>query len=209
MLLPALSKAREKARNISCVNQLKQLYTGAYMYTDSNDDTLPKMSATCATAYSNLNTLGDAWFGLINFYVTNEKTFACPADTNKKGAFDASKADKGGDIDLSYGFNAAFGGTATAEGTWADASPNLTVENPSATLMMADCGADDDVKSGWGVLYASVNTGTGATAESENYLAYRHGDRFNVVFFDGHAEGFAKSVDNVNTIKLSLTGTGY
>ncbi|MDD4098615.1 MAG: DUF1559 domain-containing protein [Lentisphaeria bacterium] len=38
MLLPALSKAREKARTISCVNNLKQIGLGAMMYLDENDD---------------------------------------------------------------------------------------------------------------------------------------------------------------------------
>ena len=38
MLLPALSKAREKARNISCINQVKQLGTMAQFYANDYDD---------------------------------------------------------------------------------------------------------------------------------------------------------------------------
>ena len=38
MLLPALSKAREKARTISCVSNMKQLCLGNAMYADENDD---------------------------------------------------------------------------------------------------------------------------------------------------------------------------
>ena len=38
MLLPALSKAREKARAISCVNNLKQLVLMNKIYADENDD---------------------------------------------------------------------------------------------------------------------------------------------------------------------------
>ena len=38
MLLPALSKARDKARNISCVNNLKQLALFELMYVNDNDD---------------------------------------------------------------------------------------------------------------------------------------------------------------------------
>ena len=38
MLLPALSKAREKARSISCVNKLKQLVTAQLLYAGDNKD---------------------------------------------------------------------------------------------------------------------------------------------------------------------------
>ena len=41
MLLPALSKAREKARAISCVNNMKQIGTGLIMYCNDFDDWLP------------------------------------------------------------------------------------------------------------------------------------------------------------------------
>lgn len=37
MLLPALSKAREKAKQISCKNNLKQLSTASTLYTDDYD----------------------------------------------------------------------------------------------------------------------------------------------------------------------------
>ncbi|MGN0867436.1 MAG: DUF1559 domain-containing protein [Oligosphaeraceae bacterium] len=41
MLLPALSKAREKARAISCTNNLKQVQLGALLYANDYDDYLP------------------------------------------------------------------------------------------------------------------------------------------------------------------------
>ncbi|MBR4221934.1 MAG: DUF1559 domain-containing protein, partial [Victivallales bacterium] len=40
MLLPALSKAREKARQISCTSNLKQLGLALNMYTSDNQDCL-------------------------------------------------------------------------------------------------------------------------------------------------------------------------
>ena len=40
MLLPALSKAREKSRAISCVNNMKQLGIGVALYCDDHDDFL-------------------------------------------------------------------------------------------------------------------------------------------------------------------------
>ncbi len=43
MLLPALSKAREKARAISCTNNLKQIQLGNILYTNDNDDYFPPL----------------------------------------------------------------------------------------------------------------------------------------------------------------------
>ncbi len=42
MLLPALSKARAKARSITCINQLKQLGLAVFMYAGDNNDRTPQ-----------------------------------------------------------------------------------------------------------------------------------------------------------------------
>jgi prepilin-type N-terminal cleavage/methylation domain-containing protein/prepilin-type processing-associated H-X9-DG protein len=41
LLLPALSRAKRKAHNIACVNQLRQLGTAVRMFADDNDQCLP------------------------------------------------------------------------------------------------------------------------------------------------------------------------
>lgn len=53
MLLPALSKARDKARAISCVNNMKQIGLYAMMYcNDNNDYLVPRWSTS--TTHTNL-----------------------------------------------------------------------------------------------------------------------------------------------------------
>ena len=205
MLLPALAKAREKARNISCVNNLKQIFTGAYMYTDNYDDTLPRVNTSYDVKYENVSTTGDSWFGLINFYVTNEKTFECPADTAKVNAKTAIADQDENKFKLSYGMNGVSNvvdaDQKTKYGTCSNVAPNLTVENPSQTLLIADVGVQCTA------LYPYVNT---TVMEGDGFLAYRHGDRFNVAFFDGHAEGFTNKVNAdafIGKIKLGLTST--
>ena len=42
MLLPALSRAKQKAVGISCINNLKQLQLGWFLYTGDFNDALPR-----------------------------------------------------------------------------------------------------------------------------------------------------------------------
>ena len=49
MLLPALSKAREKARAISCTSNLKQICLGNVLYPTDNDDFLPPVAMSGST----------------------------------------------------------------------------------------------------------------------------------------------------------------
>ena len=44
MLLPALGSAKESARRIACINNLKQLRTALTMYADDNDGQFPPRS---------------------------------------------------------------------------------------------------------------------------------------------------------------------
>ena len=48
MLLPALNKARDKARTAVCINNLKQLGVGFTQYFGDNDDLLPPLDTASA-----------------------------------------------------------------------------------------------------------------------------------------------------------------
>ena len=50
MLLPALNKARETARGIACVSNLKQCYLALSGYALDNDDTVTVSTSTNAAA---------------------------------------------------------------------------------------------------------------------------------------------------------------
>lgn len=71
LLLPALSKAKSRARSTVCLGELRQLGLGCTLYEGDNDDALPQTSHQ-----------GDSWIGTLSRYgLTN--IYSCPDDTNR------------------------------------------------------------------------------------------------------------------------------
>ena len=105
MLLPALSAARERARNANCVSKLKQIGLAEFMYSGVNKDyvAVPKSSATAD--YVNATTIAAQTAAVANYvpdyapekllmggfmgsnltYLSadaKEKSFRCPSDSS-------------------------------------------------------------------------------------------------------------------------------
>ncbi len=83
ILFPVFAQAREKARQTSCLSNMKQMGTGIMMYVQDYDETYPQ-----AYWYPN-DTNGSAptgyqqWSGTIQPYVKNATLFLCPSDKNR------------------------------------------------------------------------------------------------------------------------------
>jgi prepilin-type N-terminal cleavage/methylation domain-containing protein/prepilin-type processing-associated H-X9-DG protein len=166
MLLPALSKAREKARQIACASNLKQIALGCTMYSGDNDDTLPQnlWSTTMDTItypFKNLDgasisTKHRSYFYHILDYVGDTKTFDCPSNSYK------SLWDE-------YGYN-----------TWLYASGGegklTSVVDPSYTIQGGDGSWIWDSHSNYGRMRRVHNSQTVV----------------NFYFYDGHVESLKK-----------------
>ncbi len=80
MLLPALSKAREKARTISCTNQIKQLTLAMLMYVDDSKEYWPTR-VMGIYPHSDANGQSVTWCGIIYPYVSDKGPYLCPSYT--------------------------------------------------------------------------------------------------------------------------------
>ena len=72
MLLPALSKAREKARTVNCTSNLKQISLGILMYADDAREIYTPAAWNVARANA-------FWVDLILPYVNNTALLVCPS----------------------------------------------------------------------------------------------------------------------------------
>jgi prepilin-type processing-associated H-X9-DG protein/prepilin-type N-terminal cleavage/methylation domain-containing protein len=98
MLLPALNKARDKAKQISCTNKMKQIGTAILLYADDNNATYPTATNTHGWDYELIRrkylvgftyTTANTAYGVYK----NDKNniLACPADNVKRTALTLAK----------------------------------------------------------------------------------------------------------------------
>lgn len=72
MLLPALGKAREKARGIACVGREKQLALAFILYADSYDEKMPFSTYDYTSSTTK-------WWDLVYPYINSAEVYACPS----------------------------------------------------------------------------------------------------------------------------------
>ena len=86
MLLPALGKARDRARTVACSSNLRQLGFGFHMYLDDYEDNFPSCNANF-DPNTGLKANGLTWGWMLHFhckYITDLQTFRCPVTTKPK-----------------------------------------------------------------------------------------------------------------------------
>lgn len=219
MLLPALNKAREKAQQISCTSNLKQIATAMSFYGDENHDYMPLaydpsndsrawQFAVFPYIYSSLTPFStDDEFKLVN-------KILCPAMTN---GLCKTYGDLDGKYFTCYGINPVAGGLKYwFPGTFASVSKTkrasrVKVKNPSGVFFI--CEKEPGVTS---QAYAAFNSAfmnfnlwnTGALTSSiyKQRISGRHNLGTNFSFIDGHVEFYTGSA--VQATKSPFRGEG-
>ena len=206
LLLPALAKAKEKAKSVSCVNMLKQMATAGILYSGDNGGKF------CPTFWvRNSNADRKAWFNYLQPY-QGTNLLLCPSRTPKFRELIANYPSAGADKAISnYAANFALGGC-DWEGVW-DAKDwkqlkDTDVRRPSSVVYMTDGGTQplnttdplrcvtvtSPEKAGCWIVHDPGNDapcGGCTTSSDPNWGGphLRHSGRSNVSFVDGHVQG--------------------
>ena len=76
ILFPVFAQARDKARSVSCLSNMKQLGLALTMYLQDYDErVLPRYAACPSTGPTSKNDL--LWTGLLQPYIKNKGIFVC------------------------------------------------------------------------------------------------------------------------------------
>ena len=205
MLLPALSAARERARQSNCLSNLKQLALGCQQYGVDNNDYRPPIRENythCVGAYSAPVGLG---FLYVNGYNSSENSFFCPSLTQP-----------GVDQWLEEGKNTrSYAGYASAlwKYNWSNAAEMISfrLSGPYPAFTTTNS-ASTDAPSGpstmplaGDLLYANEGTLPAGTVVRGN-----HGNSFNIAYADGSARNYNDSQKEIiNNTAWQTSARGF
>ena len=214
MLLPALSKAKDKAMGISCLSNTKQIGYGVILYAGDYQDVFPMTPGVSWEAGPYQNSKGFAcggeWFRtdqktpntpapLIATYLKNNLTFVCPKRqrgltyTSESGNFDPSITGF-----LSYNFNEiGIFGVPISPGSYQNKPFKIaTATRPTDIVMTTDSsGSNDPANCSAGTLMGDaawldiVWAQDPVIAKGARLVtAYaKHSNRVNIIYADGHS----------------------
>ncbi len=191
ILFPVFAQAREKARTISCLSNLKQMGTAFTMYLQDYDEVvLPRYSACPSTGPAPTPDAPTLWTNTIQPYIKNKQVFICPSATNTKYGDTWNLRSY-----LSIGYNQTISGWyyPTANGCGNMVLPTLaSVVAPSKNVMFADSVSGDLAGGYRGYLFGNVGMNIPYTSSfaGRGSFGARHNEGANLSFFDGHAKWY-------------------
>jgi prepilin-type N-terminal cleavage/methylation domain-containing protein/prepilin-type processing-associated H-X9-DG protein len=209
MLLPALAKAKEKAKSTSCINSLRQMAIAQQVY---GGDHGGKFTPTFAVRGANVER--KAWFNFLAPFTQTTNLILCPSKTKKfKELVALYPSDQKDKAVSNYAMNFGVGGC-DWPGTW-DASKypqakDSTIRNPSGTVHLTDGASQPKAtkdpltcvtekspeKAGAWVLHDPMNSApcdgcvVATASQDPNWGGphLRHSGKSNVAMTDAHVE---------------------
>jgi prepilin-type N-terminal cleavage/methylation domain-containing protein len=81
LLLPALSRAKQKAWRTSCNSNLRQIGLGMTMFSDDNDSRYPMSGGSITWNFVDPNSVSNGWMQQVFSYVANTNVYRCPGNS--------------------------------------------------------------------------------------------------------------------------------
>ncbi|HEV2294997.1 MAG TPA: prepilin-type N-terminal cleavage/methylation domain-containing protein [Tepidisphaeraceae bacterium] len=211
LLLPALTRARESAKTLQCLSNLRQLALAAHLYAHNHYGRFPIAQYQASnppwayhffwdfTLKKNLTT-GQEFVepGLLWPRATEARVQQCPSYEGRSTSY------KELDPYTGYNYNTSYIGHGQGEAVVAPAKVTQ-VRQPSATALFGDgqwsAGANKYMRS------PQKHAGDTFYARAAGTQGFRHRGRTNVAFVDGHAQTLAERF--VAGVPQVHPGTGF
>jgi prepilin-type N-terminal cleavage/methylation domain-containing protein/prepilin-type processing-associated H-X9-DG protein len=177
ILFPVFAKAREKARQTSCLSNIKQLTLGILMYAQDYDERISgRMHGWNNCGPGGFSAPLILWDQIILPYVKNDQIFVCPSHPgNNCGVpFNADP------WATSYAMNDCMGAGVIGDQPTNNggAMPLAAIIRPSELILLGDSNGVDRIRGGWRT----------ATKDVCSPIAYVHNGGANFSYCDGHAK---------------------
>ena len=181
ILFPVFAQARERARAISCLSNMRQLGLGLKMYNQDYDESYPRCSFV---GFDN------NWRNAVFPYVKSVDVYACPsnpAGRRRDGAGAATAP--GGKMASGYGMNAIATSWVPADWGWnATVLSEATITSPAELILIGEANYyDPTVDMGYGIVGGTCDQNR-AYQHFGNGAAAGSGTPVNWIFADGHAK---------------------
>ena len=176
ILFPVFAKAREKARQTSCLNNCKQWGLAAVQYAQDYDEIL----AANYIAYPGASPAYNLWYNTLQPYIKNTQVGRCPSSNGP-----AYNGNWGG-TDYGYNSNLCPDNVGCAMATVAYPAETLVIADTDWTRSTTDYAGSNS----WNLLYSF---------HQSRFIPQRHNGGVNMVFADGHAKFHTITLDPAST----------
>lgn len=197
ILFPVFAQARDKARQASCLSNMKQIGTAMMMYVQDYDETYPSQDTTLP------GVIADVWQFAVASYISSPppnwsdptgNIFSCPSNEVVRGLSQTTV-----DRALLIGLDLAgkFRLTKRADGSYAYLA-NYTIndsivgetgvttlaawDRPAEAYMVMEGNGDGDLDSN------DVSEENTPGAKKDDQIFWGHADGMNITYADGHAK---------------------